>query len=99
MGYILKPSQAIIDFELAAKKAYEKVSVGIIVKGCLFHFWQSIFAQVENQSDTKSDWFSTFFPNTERVKCSYYPKLYTKREMTKHINKQQTTYQYIIFSK
>ena len=41
-GYILKPSQAIIHFELGAKKAYEKVSIGIVVKGCLFHFGQSL---------------------------------------------------------
>ena len=43
LGYMLKPGQAIIDFELAAKKAYEKVFVGIVVKGCLFHFGQSLF--------------------------------------------------------
>ena len=42
-GYTLKPNQAIIDFELAAKKAYEQVFIGIVVKGCLFHFGQSLF--------------------------------------------------------
>ena len=42
LGYMLKLGQAIIDFELAAKKAYEKVFVGIVVKGCLFHFGQSL---------------------------------------------------------
>jgi len=32
-----------IDFEMAAKKAYEELFVGIIVKGCLFHYGQSLF--------------------------------------------------------
>ena len=69
------PSQAMIDFELAAKKAYEKVFVGIVVKGCLFHFGQSLFAQVDNQSDIQSEPTGTETQsetvlNTERVKCS-----------------------------
>ena len=36
-GYTLK------SFELAAKKAYEQVFIEIVVKGCLFHFGQSLF--------------------------------------------------------
>ena len=32
----LKPSQALIDFELAAKKAYDKVYIGIVVKDVCF---------------------------------------------------------------
>jgi len=32
-----------IDFEMAAKKAYEELFLGIIVKGCLFHYGQSLF--------------------------------------------------------
>ena len=42
-GLILKPGQIMIDFELAAKLAFEKIFIGIIVKGCLFHFGQSLF--------------------------------------------------------
>ena len=42
-GLILKPSQTMIDFEIAAKLAFEIVFDGIIIKGCLFHFGQSLF--------------------------------------------------------
>ncbi len=34
-GLVLKPKQVMIDFELAAKKAYETVFPGIRVRGCL----------------------------------------------------------------
>ena len=50
-------------------------------------------AQVDNQSDTQSEntetetQRETLVP-TERVKCLYCPNLYTKRGMTKHVNKQ-----------
>ncbi len=50
-------------------------------------------AQVENQSDTQSEHIEaetqseTLVP-TERVKCLFCPNLYTKRGMTKHVNKQ-----------
>jgi hypothetical protein len=32
-----------IDFELAAQKAFESQFPGVIVKGCLFHFGQTLF--------------------------------------------------------
>ena len=31
-----------IDFELAAKKEIEKMFPGVTIKGCLFHFGQSL---------------------------------------------------------
>ena len=43
LGFLLKPIQVMIDFEIASKKAFEKVFLGILVKGCLFHFGQSLF--------------------------------------------------------
>jgi hypothetical protein len=35
-----------VDFELAVKQAYERTSPGVLVKGCLFHFGQSLFKNV-----------------------------------------------------
>jgi hypothetical protein len=42
-GYILDPDQIMIDFEIAAKKAFEKVFPRCKAIGCLFHFSQSLF--------------------------------------------------------
>ncbi len=38
IGLTLKPIQVMIDFEIAAKKAFKKAFIGILVKGCIFHF-------------------------------------------------------------
>ena len=43
IGYTLKPIQVMIDFEIAAKEAFENLFPRIIVKGCIFHFSQSLF--------------------------------------------------------
>jgi len=58
-----------IDFEIATKKAYEQSFPGIIVKGCLFHFGQSLFknfvkhgfktAYLENEELQR--WFKRLF--------------------------------------
>ena len=42
-GLTFNPKEVMIDFEMAAKKAYEELLEGIIVKGCLFHYGQSLF--------------------------------------------------------
>ena len=38
LGYKLEPAQIMIDFEIAAKKAFEETFPRCIVKGCSFHF-------------------------------------------------------------
>lgn len=38
----IKPNFVLIDFEIAAKKALEKVFVGVLVNGCYFHFSQCL---------------------------------------------------------
>jgi hypothetical protein len=43
LNFVIKPTHAMIDFEIATKKAYEQRFPGIIGKGCLFHFGQSLF--------------------------------------------------------
>jgi hypothetical protein len=58
-----------IDFEIATKKAYEQRFPGLIVKGCLFHFGQSLFknffkhgfktAYLENEELQR--WFKRLF--------------------------------------
>ena len=58
-----------IDFELAAKKAYEQVFSGIVVKGCLFHFGQSLFRMFCSlglksyyiEKKEVQDWFKAIF--------------------------------------
>jgi hypothetical protein len=40
---LLKPLQVMIDFELAAQRAFEAKFPGVTVKGCLFHFGQTLF--------------------------------------------------------
>ena len=46
-------------------------------------------AQVENQSEhTETETQSEKLVPTVRVKCLFCPNLYTKRGMTKHVNKQ-----------
>ena len=42
-GYILDPERIMIDFEIAAKKAFEKIFSRCKAIGCLFHFSQSLF--------------------------------------------------------
>jgi len=43
IGSTLKPFQVMIDFEIAAKKAFERIFPRIVVEGCIFHFSQSLF--------------------------------------------------------
>ena len=43
LGFSLNPIQVMIDCELAAKKAFEQIFQQCTVKGCLFHFGQSLF--------------------------------------------------------
>jgi hypothetical protein len=65
----LKPIQVMIDFEIAAKKAFEKVFIGILVKGCLFHFGQSLFRKFVSlglktyyiEKKDVQDWFKSIF--------------------------------------
>ncbi len=42
----LNPEQVMIDFEIAAKLAFEQIFPNCIVKGCLFHFSQSLFKKL-----------------------------------------------------
>ena len=53
LGYILKLSQAMIYFELAAKKAYEKVSIRIVVHQNVCH--QSDTQSEHNETVTQSE--------------------------------------------
>ena len=46
LNLVLRPTTAMIDFELATKQAYEQTFPEIVVKGCLFHFGQSLFNNV-----------------------------------------------------
>ena len=85
LGYMLKPGQAMIDFELAANKAYEKVFVGIVVKGCLFHFGQSLFRKfcslgLKSREQEVQDWFKAIFclsliPIAHVIKNSIYYRI------------------------
>ena len=69
IGLTLKPIQVMIDFEIAAKKAFEKVFIGILVKGCLFHFGQSLFRKFVSlglktyyiEKKDVQDWFKSIF--------------------------------------
>ncbi len=57
------------DFEIAAKKAFKKAFIGILVKGYLFHFGQSLFRKfvslgLETYYIEKKDvqnWFKSIF--------------------------------------
>ncbi len=42
-GLVLSPMYVMVDFELAAKQAFEYVFIDILVRGCLFHFGQTLF--------------------------------------------------------
>ncbi len=46
LGFILKPSQVMIDFEIAIKKAFEQIFSRKIVKGWIFHYGQSFFKKL-----------------------------------------------------
>ena len=58
-----------IVFEIATKKAFEKVFIGILVKGCLFHFGQSLFRKFVSlglktyyiEKKDVQDWFKSIF--------------------------------------
>jgi hypothetical protein len=46
-------------------------------------------AQIENQTDTQSEYTESetqIEAVTEKVQCSFCPKQFTKRGMTKHVN-------------
>ena len=43
-----QPTQLIMDFEVAAMNAWEEVFPNIQVKGCLFHYGQSIWRKIQN---------------------------------------------------
>ena len=45
-GYKIDRTDFMIDFELAAKKAIEIIFSKCIVKGCLFHYSQSLYRKL-----------------------------------------------------
>jgi len=49
LGYDLQPITAMSDFELANMNANRDAFPGVIIKGCLFHFGQSIWRNVEDK--------------------------------------------------
>lgn len=69
LGFTLGPIQVMIDFELAAKKAFQQIFQQCIVKGCLFHFGQSLFKKfcaigLKNDyldNDEVQVWFKSIF--------------------------------------
>ena len=66
IGLTLKPIKVMIDFEIASKKAFKK---GILVKGCIFHFGQSLFRKFVSlglktyyiEKKDVQDWFKSIF--------------------------------------
>ena len=69
IGLTLKPIQVMNDFEIAAKKAFKKAFNGILVKGCIFHFGQSLFRKFVSlglktyyiEKKDVQDWFKSIF--------------------------------------
>jgi hypothetical protein len=69
IGLTLKPIQVMNDFEIAAKKAFKKAFIGILVKGCIFHFGQSLFRKFVSlglktyyiEKKDVQDWFKSIF--------------------------------------
>ena len=44
----MSPTQVMIDFEIAAKQAFEYAFPIVRIKGCLFHFGQTMFKKLIN---------------------------------------------------
>ncbi len=69
IGLTLKPIQVVIHFEIAAKKVFKKAFIGILLKGCLFHFGQSLFRKFVSlglktyciEKKDVQDWFKSIF--------------------------------------
>lgn len=49
-GLILKPKQVMVDFERAAIKSFKYKLLGVSMKGCLFHFGQSLQKKIKKVS-------------------------------------------------
>ena len=64
LNFVIKPTHAMIDFEIVTKKAYEQRFPGIILKGCLFHFGQYLF-----KNFVKHGFKTAYLENEELQRC------------------------------
>jgi hypothetical protein len=53
LGLNLKPQQIMTDFELAAVNAFKNQFIEIVIKGCLFHFGQSLYKNLKKHQLTE----------------------------------------------